>query len=194
MEKQLFFLQRVRRNSQLSAYAHFGASERMSRIHLWLGIPIIIFSLMLGSTLFIDIKGIIPDLIKWIGAGVALCVSSLSGLQTFFNPKENKRLHRRIANRYLEINRKAELLIAQIGDDESTANEFSERIVTLNDEYNIVNNDAEEYPTINRDYNRAKRKIRGIEEQDSKNKGNLFLLISRICQRGYETYAGPARG
>jgi hypothetical protein len=49
MSKIVDPLKSIQNKSQLSAYTHFSAAERMSQLHLWLGIPTAFISVGLGE-------------------------------------------------------------------------------------------------------------------------------------------------
>ncbi|MGI2258316.1 SLATT domain-containing protein [Shewanella sp. GXUN23E] len=156
-------LARIKRNSQLAAYAHFRAAERMSHLHLWLGIPTALISVGLGSVLVADLKETIPAAIKW-GAGVlSLVAALLSTLQTIFNPKVGKSRHREIANNYLAINKKAEIAIAAYRDRLVDLQQLSATLIELNAEYEAVGSSSQDYPTNDRDRQHARHKVRGFE-------------------------------
>ena len=161
-------LKRIKRNSQLSAYAHFGAAERMSKLHLWFGIPTALISVGLGSVFVADLQETVPDLLKW-GAGVlSLVAALLSTLQTIFNPKEGKSKHREIANNYLSVNKKAEIAIASFQDNLVDLRQLSGSLSELNENFESVGSSAQDYPTNDKDWKRAKSKIQGIDKITNK--------------------------
>lgn len=152
------------RGSQLSAYAHFGAAERMSRLHLWFGVPIAFISVLLGSVLFADLHDSVPDILKWFGAVISLVGAFLASLQTFFNPEEGVAKHREIANGYLSVNRKYEILLARLLDAVNSVEEIADYLESINNQYDSINSQAENYPTSDKDWARAKNKIKGIDQ------------------------------
>lgn len=162
-------IKRLGRNSQLSSYTHFGAAERMSQVHLLLGVPIAIISVAIGSVLVADIQNEVPVIVKWVGGVLSLISALLASLQTIFNPKEGKSKHREIANNYLSINRKLEHLMAKLKDGIKTPSEISSELDNINKEYDSVNSQADDYPTVDKDWKRAKRKIQGIDKYNKEN-------------------------
>lgn len=161
-------LGRLKRNSQLSAYAHFGAAERMSEIHLWLGVPAALISVGMGSVFVADLQDKVPDLVKWIAGVLSLIAALLSTLQTIFNPKEGKSRHRELANSYLAINKRCEIALAAFKDELLDLKELATKIDGLNDEFESINNSAQDFPTNNEDWKRAKNKIYGIEKNSNR--------------------------
>ncbi|MDC8829388.1 SLATT domain-containing protein [Alteromonas gilva] len=156
-------LKRLQNNSQLTAYAHFGASERMSRLHLWLGIPIALISVGLGSVFVADLQNVVPNFVKWLSGFLSFVAAMLAALQTLFNPKEAKSKHRELANDYLSVSRKSELILANFNSDVLDIERLSESTKSLNDEYDSINKSAQDYPTNNADWRRAKAKITGFK-------------------------------
>jgi hypothetical protein len=100
-----------------------------------------------------------PVFLKWVASGLSLIAALLAALQTFFNAAEARSKHRELANRYLGVNRAAEILIAEFNDSIRTLEELAVEVRQLNQEYDSINHAAQEYPTVDRDWERAKRKI-----------------------------------
>lgn len=165
MSEMIHVLNRLKDNSQLSAYAHFGAAERMSNFHLWFGVPTALISVGLGSILVADLQNVVPDFIKWTAGALSLVAAVLSTLQMFFNPKEGKSKHREIANKYLAINRQTEVVLSQYADKVFNLNKLAEHLETVNEEYNSTNNSAQDYPTNDKDWSRAKNKMVGAKKR-----------------------------
>lgn len=153
---------RLVRDCQLSAYAHFGAAEWNSKVHLSLGIPTVLISIALGSVIVADVQQQIPDVMKWIAGGFSLLGALLASLQTFFNPKEVRGHHRDIANRYLAVSKRAQYEVSLFNDSVSDLNHLASVAPKLLDEYILISNSANEYPTTDKNYDRAKRKLDGF--------------------------------
>jgi hypothetical protein len=150
-------LEKLRENSHLGKHKHFAAADRCRHYNTYLGIPVIITNVLLGSLLFVTLSEQIPKPMKWIGAFLALIAAILSSLQTFFNFQKSFESHRRIANQYLDVARKCEHLIASFQDNLIDLSELSQGMEDLNVVYNKVNNIAEAFPTNNFDLHKARK-------------------------------------
>lgn len=140
---------------------HFNAANRKNKYHLHLGCPAILINIILGSALFFVFTEQWPTLIKWAGGLLCLLAAILVGLATFLNPKRIAQGHHHIANRYLNIAKKCDRLIAYHRDGVLCKEEVIARLEEIAQEYTNVTNDANAFPTSEKDYQRAKK---GIEE------------------------------
>jgi hypothetical protein len=157
-------LKRLRRNASLAMYAHFGAAQRNVRYHIWLGVPVLLINVLLGSVLTTFIGKALPELYKWGSAVLSLAAAILSALLTFFHFDSGKQKHREIANKYLSIERRAEESLARYRDGVIDLNKLSLTVMKLNNEYEKINLEASNFPTNQKDYQRAKSKMKSRED------------------------------
>jgi hypothetical protein len=115
---------------------------------------------MLGSVLFITVTSTIPEFAKWLSGLMAMIAAVCGGIQTFFNFQKQSQGHRRIANRYLEVQRECEYLLAKHLDNPIEIELLQEKIERLTEKYNTINNDAEDFPTKDKDFAKAKKSFR----------------------------------
>lgn len=112
--------------------------------------PVIVFSVFLGSSFFADYLG--NSIGKAIGAFLGFVSALLVSLQTFMNPKETAGAHGAVGNRYIEISQKCSHIEAKLNDrlvDLKTANVEYERLLG---QYLAVNKEAEKLPTNRKDF------------------------------------------
>lgn len=143
----------LKANAKLMKNKHFNAAERLHRLTYWLGVPVIVISVFLGSSFFTDYLD--DSLGKALGAFLGFVSALLVSLQTFMNPKETASGHRSIGNRYIELSRRCSHIEAKLNDgllDLASANAEYE---TLLSQYFAVNEDAEKLPTNRKDYSHA---------------------------------------
>lgn len=174
-------IKRLQRNASLSMYAHFGAAERNARAHLCLGLPVLVLNIILGSVFVALVSEEIDKIWKWISALLSLASAFLAAFLTFFNPQQGKQKHRELANRYLAIEREAELLLASYNDGVIDLNNLNEQASALNAKYETLNQDANDYPTIDRDFKRAKNKIRGKHPKPKDGQQNAGQVSSEAA-------------
>lgn len=156
----IVFLESIATNSRLNKRQHFYAGERNQFYNNIFGSSAVIINVMLGSVLFITVTNTIPDFAKWLSGFMAMIAAVCSGIQTFFNFHKQSQGHRRIANRYLEVQRECEYLLAKYKDNPIEIELLQEKVERLTDKYNTINNDAEDFPTEDQDFARAKKSLK----------------------------------
>lgn len=148
-------IEKLRWNSHLGKHSHFEASKRGRDYHVFVGLPVVVINVLLGSLLFALVKETMPDWSKWAGGVLALIAAVLGAVQTFFNFKANYEGHRSVGNQYLSIARECERLLALHFDGKLPLDHLSEQIHKLNERYEKVNADAEKYMVKDEDYQKA---------------------------------------
>jgi hypothetical protein len=171
----IMVLQELIRNSAVCKYAHFKAADRIKRLVVWFGAPVVIINVTLGSIFFYSLNQNLPNVTKWIGAALALLAASLSALQTYFNFSRAFEAHRTIANEYNALLRECELLEAAFNDGLIQLSDLSEKIKLFMDKYNEINEGAESFSPNRKDYNealiKAKERVeRKLTRRDESNK------------------------
>jgi hypothetical protein len=135
------------RNSSISRYRHFYEATRHSSFNSWIGVPVVVINIALGSTFFALIDRDVPEIAKLSAAGLALIAALLSGIQTFFNFSKMFEGHRKLGNRYLEIVRELEKISAYRRDNVISSEDFHERFDSLHKRYLELNEDSSDYST-----------------------------------------------
>jgi hypothetical protein len=88
------------------ARSHYLTAKRASRMHTWLGVPVVVFSTIVGSTIFATLSSS-PSAGWKIGAGLlSLSSAVLASLQTFFKYSELAEKHRTSGAQYASIKRR----------------------------------------------------------------------------------------
>lgn len=143
----------LKANAKLMKNKHFNAAERLHRLTYWFGVPVIVFSVFLGSSFF---TGYLDNSIgRGVGAFLGFVSALLVSLQTFVNPKETAGGHSAVGNKYIEISRRCSHIEAKLNDgllDLESANAEYEDLLS---QYFAVNGEAEKLPTNRRDYEHA---------------------------------------
>lgn len=108
-ELVLAWLRRAR-ESQLS---HYEMAARLARRNLWMGVPVIVITAVVGTSAFASIVAeLVPTWAK-IGAGAASVVAAvLASLQTFFKFSERAERHKTFAAKFGAVRRELETLHA----------------------------------------------------------------------------------
>lgn len=114
-------------------------------------------------------KTAFPLSVQWLATLLAFFAASLSAMQTFFNFQKEYEGHRQIGNRYLDIARECERLIALHLDELLPLDELSTLLKGLNKKYSEVNVQAESYNVTDKDYKSAL----AIQENKAKNETSM---------------------
>lgn len=90
---------------------HFEATVPLARLNLGLGIPVVILSTIVGTTVFATLEKSIDDTIKIAVALTSVTAAVLSSLQTFLRFSENVEKHKASAFKAGSIRREIELIL-----------------------------------------------------------------------------------
>ena len=94
-------------------YAHYSSSRYYSSRNLWLGIPAVVLSTVVGTTIFASIKAEQVDAWIQIAVGLASVLAAvLTGLQTLLGYSTLAEKHRLAGAKYGVIGRELEYLLA----------------------------------------------------------------------------------
>ncbi|UGT71565.1 SLATT domain-containing protein [Nocardia gipuzkoensis] len=154
-------LDRIRHRAHRSARAQYIASKRAGLMHNILGIPVVILSVVVGTTLFSSLgsdprKGVV------ICAGiVSLLASVLAALQTFLGYSESKERHFAAATSLSALKRELDLLALRFRVDQMEPPQALDLLAPFVDRFSTLIRDSPDVP--DRYYDRA----RAEEEEDS---------------------------
>jgi hypothetical protein len=124
-QKQL--IEDWRDDCKLLLSIHFDKSSLCEKLNLWLAIPAVIFSTVVGTSVFTSL-GKDPTLwIQIMVAAVSLLVSLLAGLQAYFKVPERAEKHRLTGAMYAALKKEIEhVLVMPPKDQESLGAWMSE--------------------------------------------------------------------
>jgi len=152
---------------------HFNAADRNEGYHYWIGIPLIVINILIGTFLFKNLTDGRTDWVKYIPIALAFLASFLTGFQTYFNFNKRVEGHRRIASRYLSIMKKADRLQGYIKDGLVSNEELIKDVEEMATNIDGINKDAEQFPTSKKDYSKAKAGIEIGEEDYTEKELNI---------------------
>ena len=101
---------------RISHRAHYEAAKYYERLHYLLGVPTVVMSAVLGSTVFASLQHSELEWIKSLMAVLSVSMVALTSLQTFFKYSERAERHKTAAVQIGEVRRELEqnLQFAQI--------------------------------------------------------------------------------
>jgi len=108
---------------------HFDVAEELSRRNLFLGIPVVVLSAIVGTSLFASVSGDGVDVWLRIAAGtVSLIAGVLASIQTFLRFGARAEQHRVAAERWAAVKREIEKVRALPSEQVGEANELLDDI------------------------------------------------------------------
>jgi conflict system pore-forming effector with SLATT domain len=111
-------LQKWERETKTIYRAHYGSAIHAQRMSLRLGLPTVILSAVVGTSVFVAI-GKSPSVGAQILVGsISVVVTILASLQTFLRFSERAERHQATAAAFAALNRLATHLLASPGNDE----------------------------------------------------------------------------
>jgi hypothetical protein len=122
--------------------AHYEAARKFETHHLWLGLPAIVFSTVVGTTVFASMSNG-ADVGLQISAGIlSVAAAVLTALQTFLKYSELSEKHRSAGAKFANLKHRIELLTAMPPVDPI---ELKQQLTMIEDRWSKV---REESPTV----------------------------------------------
>jgi hypothetical protein len=90
--------------------AHYESARYFQRLHLWLGLPAIALSSIVGTSIFASLSGNQAPEVQILAGVLSLVAAALMGLQTFLKHSEQAEKHRLAGARFASLKHRIELL------------------------------------------------------------------------------------
>jgi hypothetical protein len=144
------------------ARAQFLAGKRSHVMHQTLGIPVVVLTAAVGTTIFATF-GTNPDSRWVIIAGlVSLLAAILAALQTFLGYAQRAERHRAAAVAYSQLKRDLDLLVTQFGVTAPSATKALDALRPEIQRFAAIEKESGSVP--DRYYDRARREERDDDE------------------------------
>ena len=124
-----------------SQFAHYESAKSLSRSNYALGIPAVILSTFVGTSIFASLGETLSSSTQILVGIVSVLAATLSAVQTFLGFSERAAKHRTIASRYGSARRRIEELLAVSGPAVSP-----EEISNLRHEIDSISEEAPDVP------------------------------------------------
>jgi len=98
-----------------SQKAHYSSSNTYRSFSLWIGVPTVVLSLFVGTSVFASLETKPSVELQAIVGSCSVIAAVLAGLQTFFGFAERSERHRLAAAKYGAIGRELEVLRCSSG-------------------------------------------------------------------------------
>ncbi|MFZ6688826.1 SLATT domain-containing protein [Undibacterium sp. SXout11W] len=130
------------RRARESQMAHYEMANLLSTRGRWLGVPVILITTVIGTSVFASLSSVeISSGAKIVVGTLSAIAAVLSSLQTFFKYSERSEKHRATAARYGAIRRKLEILYA-----EHTETAEKHYLDTLREELDRISDESPHVP------------------------------------------------
>lgn len=121
---------------------HYTAARKFEASHLWLGLPAIIFSSIVGTTVFASLANGANMYLQVITGLLSVTAAVLTALQTFLKHSELAEKHRIAGAKFANLKHRIELLITM---STTEPNDLKQQLSLLEELWSKV---REESPTI----------------------------------------------
>jgi len=111
-----------------SQFGHYGAAKYYGGLHYYLGIPVVVLSGIVGTSVFASIGRTTDRILTIIIGMVSVLVAVLGSLQTFLRFSERAEKHRIAAARYGAVRREIEQLRGLNFDANENIREFVDKL------------------------------------------------------------------
>jgi len=93
-------------------FSHYTAAEKYDRLNRRLGIPVLILTTIVGTSVFASLQQKVDPILQILVGLISVAAAILAGLQTFLGFAERAERHRMTAARYSALRREIEFLLA----------------------------------------------------------------------------------
>jgi conflict system pore-forming effector with SLATT domain len=114
------------RRAAAAAEVHFQVAEGLSRSNIYLGIPVVVLSAIVGTGVFATLSEDVDTSIKIAAGTISVIAAVLASIQTFLRFGERAEQHRVAAERFSAIRREIEKVcaLAPAGDPKQVLDEI----------------------------------------------------------------------
>ena len=105
-------LVRWKTNVERSHLAHYLSANRYSRIHYWLGVPVVMLTTVVGTAVFASLKSATATSVQICVGLISILAAALASLQTFLKSAERALHHRSTGASFGAIKRQIQEIIA----------------------------------------------------------------------------------
>jgi len=158
-------LKELRTNANYGKKKHSNAADRKSKYNYYIGVPVVIITVGLGTAFFLTLSEDFPTFLKWVGGFAGFVSAVLAGLQTHFNFPKLIEGHRVIASRYRALSMRCSNAIAAFEDRILDENGLVDELNKLSKQYEEISSTSDAFSTTRDDYEKARQ---GIDEGEER--------------------------
>jgi hypothetical protein len=124
--------------------AHFETARIFDARHLWLGLPTIVFSTLVGTTVFASLSKSIDVRIKILVGLLSVAAAVLAALQTFLKYGELSKKHQEAGGKFADLRHRLEVLSSI---PPSSPDEQKKELTMIEDRWAKVRDESPTIPT-----------------------------------------------
>jgi hypothetical protein len=136
---------RLQESTLYSMNGHHCAASGWSNRHLWLGLPVVVISALVGAATFSQYAETYP-VVKTIAGLLSVAVAVLSGISTFLNPNDRENSHLSAAHGFDKLNNDARLFWSVDCWQEPSDGVLTSKLKGLVDRKNELNSNSPQIP------------------------------------------------
>ena len=134
---QKLLLQSWRKDLNILMRSHYKNSVKIRRMNYWLGVPIILISMVVASYIFFTINHNPGFWVKMMAGLLLLLSAILAALETFLKYSEQAENHRNASSRYQSLHHAVDQLMAFPPKDETALVVWCDKLRDRWDELNL---------------------------------------------------------
>ena len=164
MEQVIKQLKQFKTDAIYEKKKHYNAADRKRRWYKWVSISQIVLNAITGTTLFTVVFGEgskVAEILALIFTIAATILASVQKIGDFENQAQG---NAKVADMYLRISKKINLILNFIKDGALTNQEIVEKAEEIRSEISQANEIGSQFPTDQKDYNKAQEGIKNGEE------------------------------
>lgn len=164
MENVIKQLKQFKTDAIYQKKKHYNAADRKCRCYKWLLVTQIVLNAITGTALFTVIFGNsskVGEILALIFNIAATILASVQKIGDFENQAQG---NAKVADMYLEISKKINLILNFIKDGALTKQEIVEKAEEIRSEISQANEMGSQFSTNQKDYNKAQEGIKNGEE------------------------------
>ena len=143
---------------------HYNAADRKRRWYKWVSISQIVLNAITGTTLFTVVFGEGSKVAEILALIFTIAATILANVQKIGNFENQAQGNAKVADMYLRISKKINLILNFIKDGALTNQEIVEKAEEIRSEISQANEIGSQFPTNQKDYNKAQEGIKNGEE------------------------------
>lgn len=164
MENVIKQLKQFKTDTIYEKKKHYNAADRKRRYYKWISITQIVLNAITGTTLFTVVFGNDSKMAEMLALLFTIAATILASVQKIGDFENQAQGNAKVADMYLRIGKKINLILNFIKDGVLTNQEIIEKAEEIRNDISQANEMGSQFPTNQKDYNKAQDGIKNGEE------------------------------
>lgn len=157
-------LKQFRTDAIFGKKKHYNAADRKRGYYKWISLAQIVLNAISGTTLITVVFGNDNKIAEIMALILTIMATILASVQKIGDFENQAQGNAKVADMYLKISKKINLILNIIEDGEITNQEIRIKAEEICNEISQANKIGSQFPTNSKDYNKAKEGIKNGEE------------------------------